>query len=727
MASYGTSTPGSVYSPSTSISDQIAQLAAALGVQVFNWAQSTYAQTSSVTDQSINNFLSTSQIGLQAAQQMLSQYENVTVPEINQLASMAAEYNSPGRISENMGAAESDASQTADAARLNAIQNLESYGVDPSSGMYASLERSANTAAGAAEAGAGQQAELNTTNTGRQLLEQSILQGQQLPGDTVNALNSAYQGISGAENAALSNASVGAQVQGAAAPYFSAAMQLRNPPTGQLSKTGNNAPSSVRDPNANKNKQQQNPNNQYQNIPSNSGQVGMAYMGTPKGAKMISMEGVPSEGGPTVQAATNPAFDWQGASQDPQIDATGAGFTDPSGVGGPLAQDPFNQSWQAAGQPNNGQNPITQTTGTPFTDQSFTNGSNTPAWENSFQDPNAQSPVSSQFNDQAGTQQVAQTNTDQSSVNQNYWGSLSPSGVDWGGLNSTNASPDTSGFGGLGNNYPGQDYWGPGFNATNGPGFDPSNFGNPAGGFGSFGDSSFNGNWDSSYNGPDATNSWINNATDNGGNFNNFNSSGYSDPWNSQSNFGSDPNNFSFNQSPNSQYYDPYSAGWQPQSQSSGGWDPSSWGNDQVNQWAGGDYGGGGGGGGGDYARGGDVGARPQQRQQRQQRQQQQPQQRGVLPTPGGRVPMRASPSQGRQQDDVKANLTSGEFVIPRDVVQMKGHEFFHKLITQSRKNRIMHGQQQAPGPSAPIGGQPSRPLPGPARFNSRPQQQMGR
>ena len=119
--------------------------------------------------------------------------------------------------------------------------------------MYAALERTANTQAGAAEAGAGQQAALNTANTGRQLLEQSILQGQQLPGDVVNSLNSAYQGISGAENAALSRGSVGAQIQGAAAPYFSAAMQLRNPPTGQISKTGNNAPSSVRNPNANKN------------------------------------------------------------------------------------------------------------------------------------------------------------------------------------------------------------------------------------------------------------------------------------------------------------------------------------------------------------------------------------------------------------------------------------------------------------------------------------------
>jgi hypothetical protein len=93
----------------------------------------------------------------------------------------------------------------------------------------------------------------------------------------------------------------------------------------------------------------------------------------------------------------------------------------------------------------------------------------------------------------------------------------------------------------------------------------------------------------------------------------------------------------------------------------------------------------------------------------------------GMIPSPttGGKVPMRASPSMGRQQDDVKANLNAGEFVIPRDVAAFKGQEFFHKLIAQARKHRVTGGKP----PSTPVGGQPSRQLPGPARFNSRPMQ----
>lgn len=57
---------------------------------------------------------------------------------------------------------------------------------------------------------------------------------------------------------------------------------------------------------------------------------------------------------------------------------------------------------------------------------------------------------------------------------------------------------------------------------------------------------------------------------------------------------------------------------------------------------------------------------------------------------PGGQVPQDASPSGGQQVDDVQANVTPDEFVIPKDVALWKGQEFFQKLIDQSRKARLM-------------------------------------
>lgn len=64
----------------------------------------------------------------------------------------------------------------------------------------------------------------------------------------------------------------------------------------------------------------------------------------------------------------------------------------------------------------------------------------------------------------------------------------------------------------------------------------------------------------------------------------------------------------------------------------------------------------------------------------------------------GGGVDPSMSPSGGDDVDDVpaqvgqsggRAQLNVDEFVIPRDVAMWKGQEFFQKLITQSRQNRM--------------------------------------
>lgn len=58
------------------------------------------------------------------------------------------------------------------------------------------------------------------------------------------------------------------------------------------------------------------------------------------------------------------------------------------------------------------------------------------------------------------------------------------------------------------------------------------------------------------------------------------------------------------------------------------------------------------------------------------------------IATEGWDVPPIVSPSQGIATDDVPARLSVGEFVIPKDVKDWKGEEFFHKLIEGSRKKK---------------------------------------
>ena len=188
-----------------------------------------------MTNASVNNYLAASQKDMSLANQTMQQYQQTTVPEINQQANMAAQYTSPSRVGINMGMAESQSEQGTNSALQAAKQNLQSYGINPSSGEYAELQLANKTAGGAAAAGAGTQAELATEATGRQLLAQSIATGQQLPGQAINAVNSAYQGTAGAENATLANANTGVALTGSANPYLSTAMSLKYPGIGNTS------------------------------------------------------------------------------------------------------------------------------------------------------------------------------------------------------------------------------------------------------------------------------------------------------------------------------------------------------------------------------------------------------------------------------------------------------------------------------------------------------------
>ena len=74
----------------------------------------------------------------------------------------------------------------------------------------------------------------------------------------------------------------------------------------------------------------------------------------------------------------------------------------------------------------------------------------------------------------------------------------------------------------------------------------------------------------------------------------------------------------------------------------------------------------------------------------------------GDVATTGGPVPPAASPTRGIETDDVSAMLNVGEFVIPKDVKEWKGEEYFHKLIEQSRTAKAKPKQAQAKYVNAP-------------------------
>jgi hypothetical protein len=85
--------------------------------------------------------------------------------------------------------------------------------------------------------------------------------------------------------------------------------------------------------------------------------------------------------------------------------------------------------------------------------------------------------------------------------------------------------------------------------------------------------------------------------------------------------------------------------------------------------------------------------------------------------TPGGAIPIHASPSRGQQPDDVPSRLTVGEFVIPKDVVEWEGQKRFYDSIDKARQQRQMAHQR------TDVGGEHGIAPPAQPTFVSRPQQ----
>lgn len=213
----------------------LSQLLANLGQQQQAWAQQQFDTAQGVTDDNISRYIQQADLARQQGQNLWDRYTGVFQPEENQLVQDANTYASTARTQQNMGLAESDVSQAMDQGKHNAEQQLQSFGIDPSSGRYAELEQAQNAQRAAAAAGAGTQAALATQQTGRDLRNQAIAVGQQLPGQSVNAMNTALGGIAGAENSILGLENTGANLMHTADPYFSDAMHLNNPPTSTTS------------------------------------------------------------------------------------------------------------------------------------------------------------------------------------------------------------------------------------------------------------------------------------------------------------------------------------------------------------------------------------------------------------------------------------------------------------------------------------------------------------
>jgi hypothetical protein len=219
--------------PQTDWSLQLSQLLNMVGENQYNWAHDQIQRGAGITDENIGRYLDMSQAGTGLADNLISQYRDKFMPMMDSFARQAQTYGSEGRRRFDMGQAESTVAQASKAAQDAAERKLQGFGVNPNSGRYQDLMLTSRVQDAAARAGAGTQAGLNSANTGRQMQLQALQMGQNIPGMAVNALQSGYTGVTGAQNALLGQLGAGASLSQSAAPFFNAASgAIRVPPVG---------------------------------------------------------------------------------------------------------------------------------------------------------------------------------------------------------------------------------------------------------------------------------------------------------------------------------------------------------------------------------------------------------------------------------------------------------------------------------------------------------------
>lgn len=170
-----------------------------LAAQQQLWAQQQYAASKPAMDKITANDIAAQQSALEFAQKQKDQYDRVYRPQLDALSAEANSYASPEREQLEAGRDEAAVSQQFDSARNASIQNLESYGINPSATRFAGLDIGVRTAEAASVAGAGNQAIQRVAATRRALQAEVLNYGQAFPGQFAGAINTGVgAGASGA-------------------------------------------------------------------------------------------------------------------------------------------------------------------------------------------------------------------------------------------------------------------------------------------------------------------------------------------------------------------------------------------------------------------------------------------------------------------------------------------------------------------------------------------------
>jgi hypothetical protein len=204
------------YSGVAAASEKSAELSYKYGQEQLAWAREQYASDREITDRVVDSAMRIADFNEVNARKDRRRYEDIYQPLEGDLATEARAFASPERRQQEVGKATASVAQQFDQQRVAAMQNLQDYGVDPTSGRGQGIDTMMRTAQGAATASAANQANAMVDATGRALRSEAINIGKGYPGQIAGQYGTALQGGNLAVNSQLAATASGANTMGTA-------------------------------------------------------------------------------------------------------------------------------------------------------------------------------------------------------------------------------------------------------------------------------------------------------------------------------------------------------------------------------------------------------------------------------------------------------------------------------------------------------------------------------
>lgn len=214
MSDSGSPPPPPDYSGVAAASEKSAELSFQLGQEQLAWAKEQFATNKETSDKVIDQALSTMKTNATNAAADRARYQSTFQPLEDQLVHDSETFASEGRKEQDAGRAQADVSRQFQAARDNAQQRLEQFGVDPSQTRAGALDMSIRMNEAASRASAGNQARQQDDAIARAMRSEAINVGRGYPGQIAQTYGTALGAGNQAVNSGLATTATGAQTMG---------------------------------------------------------------------------------------------------------------------------------------------------------------------------------------------------------------------------------------------------------------------------------------------------------------------------------------------------------------------------------------------------------------------------------------------------------------------------------------------------------------------------------